>query len=146
MKQGRTRPRLLARARLSLGALVLLGALAGCSADAGVSSPTDTPADQPAASSAGEAITTPTSEPTPAPTAVPPAPTQAPPAPTQAPAAPTALPVGGGSGSGCYIDPEGNCYRAGEFCPASLYGQTVQGSSGPIKCENVNGYWRWENV
>lgn len=46
---------------------------------------------------------------------------------------------------GCYIDPEGNCYRAGEYCPDSLHGQTVQGESGPITCEENNG-WRWESA
>jgi len=51
--------------------------------------------------------------------------------------------TGGGSTGRCYIDPEGNCYRAGEYCPNALHGQTVQGSSGPIVCTNNNG-WRWE--
>jgi hypothetical protein len=45
--------------------------------------------------------------------------------------------------TGCYIDPEGNCYRAGEYCPDSLHGQTVQGEDGPITCEDNDG-WRWE--
>ena len=45
--------------------------------------------------------------------------------------------------TGCYIDPEGNCYKPGEYCPKSLYGQTVQGASGPITCEDNDG-WRWE--
>lgn len=43
----------------------------------------------------------------------------------------------------CYIDPEGNCYRPGQFCPKALRGQTVQGESGPIACVYNNG-WRWE--
>ncbi len=46
---------------------------------------------------------------------------------------------------GCYIDPEGNCYRAGEYCPDSLQGQTVQGASGPLTCEDNDG-WRWEST
>ena len=49
-----------------------------------------------------------------------------------------------GAAATCYIDPEGNC-SAGEYCPTSLYGKTVQGSSGPIICEDNNG-WRWENA
>ena len=43
----------------------------------------------------------------------------------------------------CYVDPEGNCYHAGEYCPSALHGQTVQGSNGPIVCTDNNG-WRWE--
>jgi hypothetical protein len=65
--------------------------------------------------------------------------TTAPPAtqpPTTAAVAPPAT-------TGCYIDPEGNCYFAGEYCPDKLHGQTVQGGSGLIICENNNG-WRWE--
>jgi hypothetical protein len=74
-----------------------------------------------------------TSAPTETPATAPPAPvTQAP---TQAPVvAPAAH---------CFIDPEGNCYRAGEFCPKSLRGRTVQGQNGPITCRYNNG-WRWE--
>jgi phosphatidylserine/phosphatidylglycerophosphate/cardiolipin synthase-like enzyme len=56
---------------------------------------------------------------------------------TQAPASPIT--------SGCYIDPEGNCYRAGEYCPDRLRGQTVQGQDGPITCENQDGDWYWES-
>ena len=55
----------------------------------------------------------------------------------------TAAPAPTPTSAGCYIDPEGNCYRAGEYCPDSLHGQTVQGESGPIICEDNNG-WRWE--
>jgi hypothetical protein len=44
----------------------------------------------------------------------------------------------------CYLDPEGNCYQAGESCPESLHDRTVKGASGPLTCENNNG-WRWEN-
>jgi hypothetical protein len=43
----------------------------------------------------------------------------------------------------CYRDPEGNCYRAGEFCPSSLRGKTVEGEDGPIICEENDGL-RWE--
>jgi hypothetical protein len=57
--------------------------------------------------------------------------------PTAAPQAPSPTPAG------CYVDPEGNCYHAGEYCPNSLHGQTVQGSAGQITCEDNNG-WRWE--
>jgi cardiolipin synthase A/B len=49
-----------------------------------------------------------------------------------------------GTTAGCYIDPEGNCYRAGEYCPDRLHGQMVQGEDGPITCEDVNG-WYWES-
>jgi hypothetical protein len=65
-------------------------------------------------------------------TAPPPTTTAAPPT-TMAPVAPT----------GCFKDPEGNCYKAGQLCPSSLSGQTVQGASGPLQCVNNNG-WRWE--
>lgn len=66
------------------------------------------------------------------------APTARPTAPPTA--APTAAPTAGTSG--CYIDPEGKCYRPGEYCPGSLHGRTVQGENGPITCEDKNG-WRW---
>lgn len=73
----------------------------------------------------------PTVAPTPQPTARPTArPTSAP---TPRPTVAT---------SGCYIDPEGKCYRPGEYCPDSFHGQTVQGQYGPITCEDKNG-WRW---
>lgn len=58
--------------------------------------------------------------------------------PTTSPPPPTTV-----AAAGCYIDPEGNCYRAGEYCPNSLHGQTVEGESGRITCEDNNG-WRWE--
>ncbi|HEX3841991.1 MAG TPA: hypothetical protein VHU85_14460 [Acidimicrobiales bacterium] len=76
--------------------------------------------------------TTTTTAPPPTTTAPPPT-TTAPPPTTAAPAAPT----------GCFKDPEGNCYKAGEFCPSAQYNQTVQGASGPLQCVNNNG-WRWE--
>jgi hypothetical protein len=44
----------------------------------------------------------------------------------------------------CYLDPEGNCYQAGELCPESLHGRTVKGASGPLTCVDYNG-WRWES-
>jgi cardiolipin synthase len=72
--------------------------------------------------------------PTPAPAASPP-----PPVATTAPPPSTS-----GSTAGCYIDPEGNCYRAGEYCPDRLHGSTVQGEDGPITCEDANG-WYWES-
>lgn len=58
------------------------------------------------------------------------------------PSPPPAAPAGN---SGCYIDPEGNCYRAGEFCPNAMHGQTIQGAGGPLTCRDVNG-WRWESA
>jgi cardiolipin synthase len=44
---------------------------------------------------------------------------------------------------GCYIDPEGHCYKAGEYCPDRLHGQTIQGQDGPLTCEDRTG-WYWE--
>jgi len=64
---------------------------------------------------------------------------------TTAPPATSPPPAATSPAATCYIDPEGNCYRAGEYCPTSLYGKTVQGSSGPITCVDNNG-WRWENA
>ena len=73
------------------------------------------------------------------------APTSAPTTPPATAAPATAPPtVATGPPASCYIDPEGNCYRAGEYCPNAKHGQTVQGESGPITCEDNNG-WRWEN-
>lgn len=46
-------------------------------------------------------------------------------------------------GQGCYLDPEGHCYRAGEYCPSSMHGQTISGQSGPLVCVDRGG-WRWE--
>jgi phosphatidylserine/phosphatidylglycerophosphate/cardiolipin synthase-like enzyme len=54
--------------------------------------------------------------------------------------APAPTPVTTGA---CFLDPEGNCYRAGEYCPDSQRGQTVEGAGGPITCEDKEG-WRWE--
>jgi len=74
-----------------------------------------------------------------------PAVTEAPTIPaTTAPPAITSPPAVTSAPSACYIDPEGNCYRAGEYCPTALHSQTVQGSNGPIICTDNNG-WRWEN-
>jgi large repetitive protein len=40
----------------------------------------------------------------------------------------------------------GNCYKAGEFCPAADHGHTgVAGNGEAIVCEDNNG-WRWEPV
>jgi len=64
-------------------------------------------------------------------------------APRQATTTTAAPPATTTTTTGCYVDPEGNCYRAGEFCPNSLHGQTVQGDNGPIVCTNNDG-WRWE--
>ena len=127
---------------VAAAAIVLITSLVGCDSGGGnpvASQGADTSTAVASAAATSPAIATPTSTPTPTAT---PLPTQAPPAATQAPPAATALPVGG---SGCYIDPEGNCYRAGEFCPNALHGQTIQGESGPLKCEDVNG-WRWESA
>jgi cytoskeletal protein RodZ len=71
-------------------------------------------------------------------TAVPVVPTTAAPAAptTAAPAAPSCSPLTSG----------GNCYRPGEFCPAKDHGVTgTAGDGKPITCEEVNGYWRWED-
>jgi hypothetical protein len=62
---------------------------------------------------------------------------------TKPPQPPPPSPPPPPTSSSCYIDPEGNCYRAGEFCPKALRGQTVQGETGPITCVDNNG-WRWE--
>jgi hypothetical protein len=65
--------------------------------------------------------------------------------PTTSPPTTAALPPTTVAATECYIDPEGNCYRAGEYCPDTLHGQTVQGEDGPIICENNDG-WRWEDT
>jgi cardiolipin synthase len=65
----------------------------------------------------------------------------APPSDTAASASPSPTPAAWA----CRLDPEGNCYRAGEYCPESLRGQTVEGSDGQITCEDDNG-WFWEPV
>jgi hypothetical protein len=47
----------------------------------------------------------------------------------------------------CYLNPEGNCYFAGQYCPSTLYGLTVEGGAGPIACEEVaTDVWEWVNV
>ena len=53
--------------------------------------------------------------------------------------------AGPSTSGGCLESPSGNCYRAGELCPAADHGLTAQGSSGPIVCTDNNG-WRWENA
>jgi cardiolipin synthase len=58
---------------------------------------------------------------------------------------PSSQPLSSPTTTGCYIDPEGNCYRAGEYCPDRLHGQTVQGEDGPITCDYENG-WYWEST
>lgn len=55
----------------------------------------------------------------------------------------TAGALGGSGPDGCYLDPEGNCYRAGEYCPDRLHNQTVVGEGGgDLLCTDENG-WRW---
>ena len=45
----------------------------------------------------------------------------------------------------CLLDPEGNCYVAGEACPPADYGVTVEGGNGPITCDFIgDGMWEWE--
>jgi len=105
--------------------------LAGCSSKTNSASPTTTTSGASTAKTGTVSTVAPTTVP---PSAAPPATV----APTTAPPV-TAPPTT----AACYIDPEGNCYKAGEFCPDSLHGQTVQGESGQITCENNNG-WRWE--
>ena len=62
------------------------------------------------------------------------------------PSAGTTAPAATATTTGCYIDPEGNCYRAGEYCPDRLRGQTVEGQDGPITCEYQDGDWYWETA
>jgi hypothetical protein len=41
----------------------------------------------------------------------------------------------------------GNCYRAGEYCPDADHGETGTDANGEtIKCEDVDGSWRWEHA
>lgn len=136
-----------------LGVLVVLIALgvigsntkttaAKVPAQVATSAPTTTRALKATTTAPRPTITTTESRPTTTTTA-PPRPTTTTTAPrpvTSTTAAPPATPT---ATTVCYTDPEGNCYRAGEFCPDSLHGQTVQGESGPILCTNNNG-WRWE--
>jgi hypothetical protein len=49
-------------------------------------------------------------------------------------------------GSSCYLNPEDICYTAGESCPDSLLGFTVQGEDGPITCVDIDGVFAWENA
>lgn len=43
------------------------------------------------------------------------------------------------------MTPAGNCYRAGEFCPAADHGTTGADADGnPITCLDNDG-WRWES-
>jgi hypothetical protein len=72
-------------------------------------------------------------------TTLPPPPTTTAPPPTTTTPPPATTPPA----TGCYIDPEGNCYRAGEYCPDAMHGQTIQGESGPLICTDNDG-WRWE--
>jgi phosphatidylserine/phosphatidylglycerophosphate/cardiolipin synthase-like enzyme len=66
----------------------------------------------------------------------------APSTPAPGPAPPTPAP--GTTAAGCYVDPEGNCYRASEYCPTTLRGRTVMGEDGPIICsDGVGSTWRW---
>lgn len=108
-----------------------------------ISTPTATsrPTQTPKPSVTPAPTPTTTRAPTPAPT-----PTPRPATPTPLPAAtPTPVVLGGSGPGGCYLNPEGHCYKAGELCPGSLYGATVQGASGPLKCEDNDG-WRWVAV
>jgi hypothetical protein len=90
--------------------------------------------------------TTTTAAPTPTATATaPPAPATTTTRPAPPPPSTTTFPAPPPTTAECYVDPEGNCYRAGEYCPDSLHGQTVQGESGPITCEDNDG-WRWEDA
>jgi hypothetical protein len=58
------------------------------------------------------------------------------------PSAPTHVPP-----AGCYPKTSsGNCYEPGEFCSKAEHGETgVAGDGKTITCEDVNGYWRWED-
>ncbi len=70
-------------------------------------------------------------------------PTTARPAPPTTTPAPTTVP--GAVQGACTRDPEGRCYTAGEYCPASLEGRTIQGPDGPLQCQHVDG-WRFEHT
>jgi hypothetical protein len=64
-------------------------------------------------------------------------------APAQVPAAGTSP----GTGAGCHPKAStGNCYEPGEFCPHADAGMTgIAGDGKAITCEQVNGYYRWED-
>jgi hypothetical protein len=71
--------------------------------------------------------------------------TTIPPAVTSTTTAPaTTIPRPPATTTPCSLDPEGNCFQAGEVCPESLHGRTVEGASGPLTCEDNNG-WQWES-
>jgi hypothetical protein len=68
--------------------------------------------------------------------------------PAQAPAAQApAASTGPGTGGGCHPTAStGNCYEPGEFCPHADAGMTgVAGDGKAITCEQINGYYRWED-
>lgn len=67
------------------------------------------------------------------------------PAPAPATAAPSTAPSTAASGGCSPTTSTGNCYKPGEYCPTADHGMTGTGAGGqPIKCEDVNGTWRWE--
>jgi hypothetical protein len=43
----------------------------------------------------------------------------------------------------CRLAPEGNCYRAAEYCPDAMRGQIIEGGDGRIACVDDN-HWRWK--
>ncbi len=62
-------------------------------------------------------------------------------APATATAPPAASPT---TAAGCTIDPQGNCYQAGETCgTAADGGKTVMSLKGELVCEDVHG-WRYD--
>jgi hypothetical protein len=69
----------------------------------------------------------------------------APAAPAPPPAAPPSVPPA--PAGGCHpTASSGNCYEPGEFCPHADAGMSgVAGDGKAITCEQVNGYYRWED-
>jgi hypothetical protein len=49
-------------------------------------------------------------------------------------------------GSNCFLNPEDICYTAGESCPDSLLGFTVEGVGGLITCVDIDGVFLWESA
>lgn len=70
---------------------------------------------------------------------------QAAPAPVK-PAAPTATAQAAPPPVGCTPHTSGgNCYKAGEFCPAADHGISgIAGNGAAITCRDNGGTWRWE--
>jgi hypothetical protein len=54
--------------------------------------------------------------------------------------------TGPAPGSNCFLNPAETCYTAGESCPNSVFGLTVQGEFGPITCVDIGGVLLWENA